>query len=130
MNWLRKIMIGRYGVDQLSMALMGASILFSILSIFIKSPIITILYMITLILAFYRVFSKNISKRYQENNKFLRIWNTIKNKINYVPQRIKSLKDYRYFKCSNCKQTLRVPRGKGKLSITCPKCKNVMIKKS
>lgn len=130
MNWLRKIMIGRYGVDQLSMALMGASILFSILSIFIKSPIITILYMITLILAFYRVFSKNISKRYQENNKFLRIWNIIKNKINYVPQRIKSLKDYRYFKCSNCKQTLRVPRGKGKLSITCPKCKNVMIKKS
>ena len=73
---------------------------------------------------------KNISKRYQENNKFLRIWNIIKNKINYVPQRIKSLKDYRYFKCSNCKQTLRVPRGKGKLSITCPKCKNVMIKKS
>ena len=60
MNWLRKIMIGRYGVDQLSMALMGASILFSILSIFIKSPIITILYMITLILAFYRVFFKNI----------------------------------------------------------------------
>ncbi len=130
MNWLRKIMVGRYGVDQLSMALMSASILFSILSIFIKSPILMVLYMITLVFAFYRVFSKNIAKRYQENNKFLRVWNTVKRKINKVPQRIKGMKDYRYYKCSNCKQTLRVPRGKGKISITCPKCKTIMIKKS
>ena len=130
MNWLRKIMNGRYGVDQLSMALMGISVLFSILSIFVKSPIINILYMITLVFAFYRIFSKNIAKRYQENNKFLRVWNTTKRKINKVLKRIKDLKYYKYFKCSNCKQTLRVPRGKGKISITCPKCKTIMIKKS
>ena len=130
MNWLRKIMVGRYGVDQLSMALMGISVLFSILSIFVKSPIINILYMITLVFAFYRIFSKNIAKRYQENNKFLRVWNTTKRKINKVLKRIKDLKYYKYFKCSNCKQTLRVPRGKGKISITCPKCKTIMIKKS
>ena len=130
MNWLRKFMLGRRGVDQLSMTLMGISIFLSILSIFVNSQILYILYMVTIAIAIYRMFSKNLTKRYQENIKFLNMWNSIKRKINNRIQRLKNLKHYKYWKCSNCKQTLRVPRGKGRISITCPKCKTIMIKKS
>ena len=123
-------MAGRYGVDQLSWTLMGISIFISILSRIIKSEILAILYIIPVILVFYRMFSKNISKRYQENMKFLNKINPIKRKVNTKIQRIKSLKYYKYYKCPSCKQKLRVPKGKGKISITCPKCKTVIIKKT
>ena len=130
MNWFKRFMVGRYGTDQLSMALMVIWIFISILSRFTGNRIINIFYIIMPIIIFYRIFSKNIAKRYQENMKFLRVWNPIKNKVKTKIQRVKDLKYYRYYKCSNCRQTLRVPRGKGKISITCPKCKTVMIKKS
>ncbi|NLV76056.1 MAG: hypothetical protein GX023_03595 [Tissierellia bacterium] len=130
MNWLKKFMTGRYGVDQLSWALLVISILISILSRILDSQVLAMLYIIPLGIVLYRMFSKDISKRYQENIKFLNKWNSIKRKINNRIQRIKGLKYYKYYKCSNCKQTLRVPRGKGKISITCPKCQTVMIKKS
>ena len=130
MKWLKKFMTGRYGVDQLSMALLVVSIFISILSSFVRVWVIEILNIVVLVIIFYRMFSKNIAKRYQENNKFLSIWNPIKNGVHNKIERIKGLKNYRYFKCSNCKQTLRVPKGKGKISITCPKCKTVMVKKS
>lgn len=130
MNWFRKFMVGRYGVDQLSTALLIVSIFFSILSRFFNNGVLNILNMIILFIIFYRIFSKDIGRRYQENNKFLKIWYPIKNKVSSRIQRIKSLKDYRYYKCSNCKQKLRVPKGKGRIAITCPKCKMTMIKKS
>ena len=130
MNWFKRFMVGRYGTDQLSMALMGIWIFISILSRFTGNRIINIFYIIMPIIIFYRIFSKNIAKRYQENMKFLRVWNPIKNKVKTKIQRVKDLKYYKYFKCSNCKQTLRVPRKKGKISITCPKCSTVMVKKS
>lgn len=130
MNWLKKFMSGRYGVDQLTWLLFGISIAISILSIFVKSQILSIINIFILIWIIYRIFSKNITKRYNENMKFLNGWHSIKNKVNSNVNKIKSLKHYRYYKCPNCKQKLRVPRGKGKISITCPKCNNVMVKKS
>lgn len=130
MNWFKKFMTGRYGVDQLSWALMFLSIFISILSRFTNSKILAMLYIIPMAMVFYRMFSKNITKRYQENMMFLNKWNPIKRKINRIIQRIKDMKHYKYYKCSNCKQTLRVPRRKGKISITCPKCKTVMVKKT
>ena len=130
MNWLRKFMMGRYGVDQLSLALMGIYIFVSILSRFLNSPILNILYVAIMGIVIYRTFSKNVAKRYQENVKFLNKWNPIKRKISSRIQQMKDLKHYKYYKCSNCNQTLRVPRGKGRISITCPKCKTVMVKKT
>lgn len=130
MNWLRKFMIGRYGVDQLSIVLLVINMILSISLRFLNNRILDIFFIIIPIIVLYRMFSKNISKRYQENMKFLNVWNPLKRKITNRIQRIKDLKHYKYFKCSNCKQILRVPRGKGKISVTCPKCKVIMIKKS
>lgn len=130
MNWLRKFMVGRYGLDQLSMLLLIISIIFSTLSRFIDNRIFSIIFIITVFLAYYRITSKNITKRYEENNKLLKVWNPIKNKVTKRFKKLKSSRDYRHFKCPSCNQTLRVPRGKGKVSITCPKCKTGIIKKT
>ncbi len=130
MEWLKRFMIGRYGVDQLSIALMVASILFSLLSQIIQNPVIVILYVGTAATFFYRVLSKDTARRSQENTKFLKMWNPIRNKINTRKRRLKDSRYYRYYKCSNCMQNLRVPKGKGKISITCPDCNTKMLKKS
>lgn len=123
-------MIGRYGADQLSLALIIANLLISILSRIFNSKILSIFSFIISIFILYRILSRNVSKRYEENMKFLNKWNPIKNRIRKKVRRIKDLKYYKYYKCSGCKQKLRVPRGKGKISITCPKCKTITIKKS
>lgn len=130
MNWLRKMMIGRYGIDQLSTALIILSLALSIFSRFKNHQIITILYIGMAVYAYYRVLSKNTSKRFQENQKFLKYWNPIKAKFTSIGRQIKGLKNYKYFKCTNCKQKIRVPRGKGKIKVRCPKCKTEMIKKT
>ncbi len=131
MSWFRKFMQGRYGTDQLSIGLLVVLLFLSLLGRFVKfGRIIDILYVIVGVFIFYRIFSKNISKRYQENMKFLKYWYPIKNKLSRNIKHIKDARHYRYYKCVNCGQKLRVPRGKGKIAVTCPKCKTSMIKKS
>ena len=78
----------------------------------------------------YRVMSKNILARQKENNKFLQYWNPSKKWLGAKYSTLKSSREYKYFKCPNCKQELRVPRGKGKISVTCNKCNNKFIQKS
>jgi len=129
-DWLKRFMTGRYGVDQLSWVILGVYFIISIVARILNNRILDVFGIVALGILIYRMLSKNISARYQENMKFLNTWNPIKRKVNNRIQRIKDLKYYKYYKCSNCKQVLRVPRGKGKISITCPKCKTVMIKKS
>ena len=128
MNWFRRMMIGRYGVDQLSNAIFLLSIILLLISSLIGSVIINTFAMIILILSYARVFSKNINKRREENMRFLKWWSPISIKLMQSLNRIKGYKTYRYFKCSKCGQKLRVPRGKGRIRITCPKCKNEFTK--
>jgi hypothetical protein len=78
----------------------------------------------------YRALSKNISARQTENIKFLKLYNPAKTWITGKYNIIKSLRYYKYFKCPNCKQEIRAPRGKGKILITCQKCKNKFIQKT
>src|SRR5690554_2529141 len=117
MAWFRRLMIGRYGMDQLSIALLLVWLFLSILSRFIRyNQIIVVLYVIIAVFVYYRMFSKNISKRYQENMRFLKYWNPLKNRFKNTMVHLKNARHYRYYKCSNCKQMLRVPKGKGKIA--------------
>lgn len=122
MNWLKKFMYGRYGVDQLSNGLILVSILLLILNLFLKLPALRYLTSLLIFISYYRMFSKNINKRYQENMKFLNWWNPIKAKLNKNVYKLKSLKTHKFFKCPGCNRDIRVPRGKGRLIIRCPKC--------
>ncbi|NSB12512.1 hypothetical protein [Clostridium beijerinckii] len=132
MDRLRKFMFGRYGGDELSKALLVLSFMLLLVMNFVPKDLrfLAILAYIPAIICMFRIFSRNIYQRRNENYKYLKIKNKIvmlfKNNIN----RIKTLKTYKYYTCSNCKQKLRVPRGKGKMSITCPKCKSSFKGKS
>lgn len=130
MNWLRKFMTGRYGVDQLSTGLISVSLILLIINIFFRNQIVSSISMIILLLSYFRIFSKNINKRYQENMHYLNVSKPIRQKINKLKNRISSLKTHRYYKCPQCSQELRVPRGKGKVNIKCPKCGNKFTRRT
>lgn len=130
MSWFRKFMLGRYGSDQLSIALIILALALSILSRIFNSKLLSLVYLLALGITLFRIFSKDIPKRYQENLIFLKKWNPIKKKVRTRLKRIKNFRSYKHFKCPGCQQTLRVPRGKGRIAATCPKCKTVVIKKS
>lgn len=128
MNWFRNFMMGRYGTDKLNIALIVISIILSLISRFLRLGIITYLSYIPLFLCIFRMFSRDINKRIQENQKFLKYYNTAENWTKNKFSMIKGLKTYKYFTCPNCKQTVRVPRGKGRVNIRCPKCSTKFIK--
>ena len=119
---LRRFMMGRYGTDKLNMVILGTGLVFSLVSMFIRyAPVNLALMVISYGLmgwAIFRTLSRNTYKRYQENRKYLMFLQKIKDK------------DHRYFDCPRCRQQVRVPRGKGNISITCPKCREKFIRKT
>lgn len=126
-DWKYKIMQfmrGRRGPDELSRMLsIVAMVLFGV-SIFIRTGgLLELLAAALLIYAYFRMFSKDIPKRYVENQKYINFRYRMICKWN-------EHKTYRHFKCKNCGQKVRVPRGKGKICITCPKCRHEFIKKT
>ena len=130
MNWLRKFMIGRYGPDQLSVALLFISLLLSIVLFFFPSTVMSYVLYIPFIVFLFRTLSKNTTRRMEENKKFLKIWKPIASWLNKKQNRIKDSKNHKYYSCPSCKQSVRVPKGKGKIRIICPKCKLEFIKKT
>ncbi|MCL2227362.1 MAG: hypothetical protein FWB97_09120 [Oscillospiraceae bacterium] len=129
-NFLRNFMIGRYGPDHLNIAMIIFSFVLSIVHGITRfTPILYISY-IVLALAVFRVLSRNIPRRRAENDKFIRYWWPVRTRLKRVFTEIKDRRIYKYFKCPSCGNTLRVPKGKGKLQVTCPKCGERFFKKS
>ena len=94
----------------------------ALLSMFLRVPILnlalTLLSYALMIWAIFRMLSRNTYKRYQENRRYLRLLERMKDR------------EHRYYDCPRCRQVVRVPRGKGKISITCPKCAEKFIRKT
>ena len=86
--------------------------------------------MLVLVLNILRMFSKNTAARYKENVAYLKVKNRIVSYFTGIRRRIRESKTHRFYKCPACKTTARVPKGKGKIRITCPKCGNTFIRKS
>ena len=133
----RNFMRGRYGVDQLSNGLVFLFFILILIGILTRNTIFTWIALIPMILSYYRMFSKNFSKRYNENRIYTNLMSPvydlldqIKGFFNRKIKRFKTCKEYKYFKCPNCKQELRVPRGRGEITVTCPKCKQSFDRKS
>ena len=122
MNWLRRLMVGRYGVDQLSVACLIGVLLLLIIARWSMLAIFNWLALSLLVWCYYRIFSRQVNKRYQENSRFLRFFAPVTKFYRRLHQRLACVKTHRYFKCPQCKQELRVPKGKGEIEITCPKC--------
>lgn len=130
MNGFRNFMVGRYGTDQLTVALLVAGMVLTFIGDAFDLYWITMITYVIFFACIYRTMSRNIQARQKENNKFLQYWNPSRAWLKAKYNVLKSSRDYKYFKCPNCKQELRVPRGKGKISVTCQKCSTKFIQKS
>jgi len=129
-NFFQRFMIGRYGPDYLSIALIILGFVLSLLYAVIGyMPVLWISYFV-LALTIFRVLSRNIANRRRENDIFIRYWWPIRTKIIKLFARVKQIRSHKRLKCPNCKNKLRVPRGKGKLQVTCPKCGERFFRKS
>ena len=127
-----KFMYGRYGVDELNKTGAFIAIGLSLLGMFFKgwaSFAISTLSFLVVIFVVFRTFSKNINKRVMENHKFLAKTNKMRNYFRFCKTRFNDRKLYRYIKCPKCKNYSRVPKGKGKIKITCRVCKQQFDKK-
>lgn len=127
---LMRFMQGRYGVDQLSRFVMGAAVVVLIVSMFSRSPVWSVILLALIFYCYFRMFSRNISARYAENQKFLESTAGVRKKWATFKRDMSIRKTHHIYRCPGCKQKIRVPRGKGKIAIRCPKCSREFIKKS
>lgn len=125
---LQRFMVGRYGMDAFSKFLMGTILVLCVLDIFVNSKIVSSWTILLMIYVYYRMFSKNHSKRQQENLKYLQIKNKILIKFRNEKSQMQQRKTHHIYRCPVCRQKIRIPKGKGRICITCPKCKNEFTK--
>jgi len=131
-NFIRS-MQGRYimyGTDSFSRFLFGLVLLLIFINIIIGSSLLSLIEFVIFVYAYYRLFSKNISKRYHENEMFEKYKNKYISFFKNFKYNINQAKTYHIYKCPNCGQKIRIPRGKGKIMVRCPKCYTEFQKKS
>lgn len=121
-NGLRRFMAGRYGNDKLNNAILILGLVLCVASMLVPSrAVVLVMTMLAYACSFFvifRAFSRNTRKRYQENRRYLGLISRIKDR------------EHRYYSCPKCKQSVRVPKGKGKIAIICPRCHEKFIKKT
>lgn len=131
---LVRFMYGRYGNDQLGRFMLILTGIVCIISLFVPygrlSSALSTFIMAMLIIIYFRMFSRNIYKRAHENEVFLKKTAFFKNKFRTKKTMWEQKDYYRFFKCPKCRQNIRVPKGRGKIQIRCPKCNEKFIRKS
>ena len=115
---LARFMYGRYGPDELNTALLIFGAVLAVAGMLFSLPLLTVLSYAPLGWLLFRMFSRNLNRRRLENQKYLQFFARQKDRAS------------RYYSCPRCRQTVRVPRGRGKINIHCPKCGNQFIKKT
>ncbi len=123
-------MAGRYGADQFSRFLSFVALALIVLNLFFRSSVLWVLGLAVLVLTYVRMFSKNYEKRRKENERYLQLKYKLTSGFRNWNDRRKQSRDYVFFRCPSCHAMLRVPRGKGKIRVTCRKCGNAFEKKT
>ena len=127
---LRRFMMGRNGADDLSMAMLILALVLMLVSSITGIVLINLLGLVCYGLIIYRMFSRNLEKRYAENQKYVSFRNNAKKSLSQAKIRLKNSKKYKYFKCPECKALLRLPRNVGEVTVTCGKCRHAFKKKA
>lgn len=127
---LIRFMQGRYGADSFCRFLLGAAFLLMLISMFIPHSPFYLLGLLLLIYCYFRIFSKNISKRYQENMVYLKYHDRFILRFKKSKNEMVQRKTHHIYRCPQCHQKIRVPKGRGRIAICCPKCNKEFIKKS
>lgn len=121
---------GSYGPDSLNKFLLTNAMIIMVLSIFIRGNILFGIAAAILIYSYFRTFSKNNTRRYRENQVFLKYTERIRKFFVLQKNKMNQRKTHHIYKCPSCKQNIRIPRGKGKIAVRCPKCSTEFVKKS
>jgi hypothetical protein len=127
---LQRFMYGRNGVDQLTMLVLVSSVVVLFVASTLKVPWLQLLYYAGVLYALYRALSRDLVRRRKENYLFLQKTRSVTSWFRVQKRIIGERKTHRHFKCPSCKQRLRVPVGKGKITITCSKCGEKFSRKS
>ena len=125
-----RFMYGRYGVDTLCKYSLGAGLATMVLSIVFDSYTLSLLSWFFIILTYFRMFSRNLYKRSSENQTFLNKTYKLRTWFGKQKNMMAQRKTHHIYRCPGCKQKIRVPRGKGRIEIRCPKCHTTFIKNS
>lgn len=126
----QRFMAGRYGIDSLNKFLLGTALVLCVVNIIFRKEIFNILLLLDMVLIYIRMLSKNHSKRYQENVKFMQLKNKFLLIFNRKKHNFEDRKANHIYACPSCKQKIRIPKGRGHISITCPKCHTQFEKRS
>lgn len=127
---LMRFMQGRYGNDQLSRFMTIISFIVLLISIFSGQRWLSLVFLLLIVIIYFRMFSKKVDKRYRENQLYLKLTSKFRVRFQKLKTKAKQNKNYKVFKCPNCDQKLRVPRGRGNIIVTCKKCDHKFNKKS
>lgn len=123
-----RFMQGRYGVDSFSKAQLVAVVILMVLGMFIRP--LNMAAFLLILYTYFRILSRNIPKRYEENQKWCNFMAKIMARKSKLARRWSERGMYRYFKCPECRQKVRVPAGHGKIAITCPRCRGTFVRKT
>ncbi len=126
---LIRFMQGRYGNDRLGQVMLMVALVCMVLSLF-RIPLISTIGLAVLVLAYYRIFSRQIARRAAENQKYIQLEWKVRAKLQKRRQALAQRKTHRIYKCPNCRQKIRVPRHKGRIAISCRKCGTEFIRKT
>ncbi len=127
---LRQFMTGRYGMDQLNQYLMYGVLILLVLNIFLDSFLLRAWAIIGIVYMYFRMLSRNINRRFQENQAFQGLLFRAGQLFKRFRFDAGEARKYKIFRCPGCGQKVRIPRGHGKVSIHCPKCGRDFIKRS
>ena len=129
-DWLRRFLVGRYGMDTLNKVLFVIALILLVIGFFLPYRGLDMLVLILLAIGYFRFFSRNIAARYRENQHFLQLRAKPRDFFRKRKYHFDQRKSYRFYRCPKCRKELRVPVGKGKIRVTCPRCGEEFIKKS
>ena len=131
---LNRFMQGRYGVDNFARLTLGVALFVIVVGSFMRQNaaggVLDTVGFILIIYTYFRILSRNIYARYAENQKYLKMTAGIRRKLASWKSQLAQRKIYHIYRCPGCKQKIRVPRGRGKIEIRCPKCNTRFVKKS
>lgn len=127
-------MAGRYGTDRLNQFMLIVLLVCAVINMFIRNGYVSMLLtsweILLIVFIYIRMFSRNLTKRYAENQKYLSVENKVRHFFGQKKYIQQQRKDYHIYSCPNCKQKIRIPKGKGKVSVRCPKCGTEFVKNS
>lgn len=127
---LYRFMSGRCGMDELARAESWLVLALLLVGLITRFGVISLIALALMVHMYFRVFSRNTAKRYAENQRYVNFRYRCVVKWDKWKKRMAQHKTHRFFKCPTCKQKVRVPKGRGRIEITCPKCREKFIRKS